>query len=321
MLEIDNVLRPKSLNDFFGQKETIKQLKAFIYSAKKRKTVLDHLLFYGPPGLGKTTLANIVANEMGTKIVTVTASSFDKLGDIVSILGQLNPGDILFIDEIHRLKKELMEVLYSAMEDYKVYVTYKSEENVKAITLTLNPFTLIGATTNAGSLSTPLRERFSIIFKFDYYKEDELIEIIKNNEKVFNLKLNETLLKEIALRSRDTPRYLNNILKRLYDYKIYKKIDNFDLKELHKAFNFLKIYKYGLSDEDIALIKILKERFSRAVSLESLASIINDDVNNIRAINEPFLVNKGIIERTKSGRKLTLKGEKIYLEIKNKTII
>ncbi len=318
MSNIDNTLRPKSLSSFFGQKEIVSQLRAFIFSAKSRKTVLDHILFYGPPGLGKTTLAYIIANEMKGNIVTITASSIDKSSELISILGQLNPGDILFIDEIHRLKREFMEILYSAMEDFKIHATYKNDENVKALSFFLSPFTLIGATTNAGTLSIPLRDRFSIIFKFDYYKKDEIIEIIKENEKIFNLNLSEDCYQEIALRSRNTPRYLNNLLKRLYDYKVYKKIKIFDKNELFNAFNFLKINKYGLTREDIEIIKIMKEKFIRPTSLEAIAALINDDVNNIKNINEPFLVSKGIIERTKQGRKLTKFGEVIYQEFYKK---
>lgn len=314
MSNMDNTLRPKVLTSFFGQKQIVSQLKAFIFSAKSRKTVLDHILFYGPPGLGKTTLAYIIANEMGGKIVTITASSLEKGSELISILGQLNPGDILFIDEIHRLKREFMEILYSAMEDFKIHATYKSEENVKALSFSLSPFTLIGATTNAGTLSIPLRDRFSIIFKFDYYKKNEIIEIIKENEKIFSLNLSDECYEEIALRSRDTPRYLNNLLKRLYDYKIYKKIEKFDKKELFNAFSFLKINKYGLNNEDLEIIKIMKEKFIRPTSLEAIAALLNDDVNNIKNINEPYLVNKEIIERTKQGRKLTKFGEIIYQE-------
>ena len=318
MNNIDNNLRPKSLDSFFGQKEIISQLKAFIYSAKSRKTVLDHILFYGPPGLGKTTLAYIISNEMKGNIITITASSIEKGNELISILGQLNPGDVLFIDEIHRLKKEFMEILYSAMEDFKIHATYKSEENVKALSFSLPPFTLIGATTNAGTLSIPLRDRFSIIFKFDYYKKNEIIEIIKSNEKIFNLKLDEECYEEIALRSRNTPRYLNNLLKRLFDYKIYKKIDKFDKNELLKAFSFLKINKYGLTGEDLEIIKIMKEKFIRPTSLETISALLNDEVNNLKNINEPYLVNKGIIERTKQGRKLTKFGEEIYQEFYKK---
>lgn len=321
MLKLDNVFRPKSLSSFFGQKEIIKQLKAYIFSAKNRKTVLDHILFYGPPGLGKTSLAYIISNEMKVNIVTITASTLEKSIDLISILGQLNAGDILFIDEIHRLKKELMEILYSAMEDFKIYVTYKNDENVKALTLSLPPFTLIGATTSAGNLSHPLLDRFSIIFKFRFYTDEELIEIIKELEKILILELDEESMLEIALRSRETPRNLINLLKRLYDYKIYKKIDNFDKKEILKAFKFLKINKYGLNDEDIEIIKVLKEKFNRPVSLEAIASILNEDSNNLKNINEPFLVNQGIIERTKQGRKLTKLGEDVYKQIINKTIL
>lgn len=321
MESLDNFLRPKYLSSFFGQKEITSQLKAFIYSAKTRETVLDHMLFYGPPGLGKTTLANIIANEMKAKIITITATSIEKPQDLVSIIGQIQPGDIFFIDEIHRLKKEVMEILYSAMEDFKVYVPYSNDENTKVITLTIPPFTLIGATTNAGKITNALRERFSIIFKFNYYSIIDLKRIIKLNEKLFFLNLNKECYEEIALRSRETPRYLNNILKRLQDYKIYNNLDEINLNDLYLAFKFLKIYKYGLLEEDVNIIKIMKERYSRPVSLESIASVLNDESENLKNLNEPYLIKNNIIELTKNGRILTKKGEEIYKEIINQNII
>ncbi len=312
----ENLFRPQTLNDFLGQKEIIKRLKIFIYSAKKRKTVLDHLLFYGPPGLGKTTLAQIIANEMGTNLFVVTAASLEKIVDIISILGQLNAGDILFIDEIHRLKKEVTEILYGAMEDFKVYVTYKSEENTKAITMNVSPFSLIGATTNAGYLTAPLRDRFAITFKFNYYNENELSLIAKNIAKLFNLTFDETCYLEIAKRSRFTPRILINHLKKIYDYAIYKNLKEINYFQLNKAFKYLKIYRYGLNDEDILIIKVLYERFlNQPTSLETIASCLNENVNNLKIINEPFLVMSSIIDRTKRGRILTKKGQEIYQKI------
>lgn len=310
--KIDNLLRPSSFEKFFGQEDITSQLKIHIFSAKNRKTVLSHILFYGPPGLGKTSLANILANEMGSKIVTVTAISLEKVPDLVSILGQLEPGDILFIDEIHRLKIELCELLYSAMEDFKIYVSYKNDENTKLLTLNLAPFTLIGATTNIGSISKPLYDRFALIFKFNYYDEQTLWKIIDQNSKFFNLNIDEKLYPLITERSRFTPRYLNNILLKISDYSLYYNVKKFNEKELLHAFEIMKINEGGLTYEDIEIIKIIGKNFSnRPVSLEAVASMLNEDANNIKNVNEPFLVMSNIILRTKRGRMLSQKGLKI----------
>ncbi|MFA6666769.1 MAG: Holliday junction branch migration DNA helicase RuvB [Bacilli bacterium] len=312
----DNYLRPTLIENYFGQKTIIEELKVYIFSAKKRKTVLDHMLFYGPPGLGKTSLAYVVANEMKAKIVTVSASAIKEIQDMVSILGTLDPGDILFIDEIHNLDREVEEILYSAMEDFKINITYKSEENSKAITLDLSPFTLIGATTMAGSISTPLRDRFGIIFKFNYYTSNELKEIIQNNAKKIHLHLLVSAIKEIAARSRKTPRVANNILKRILDYSVFYGIKKFDEQNILEAFKFLNINEFGLSEVDIQILSCLSKKFGgKPVSLEAVASVLNENVINIRDINEPYLVNSGFIERTKQGRQITKTGVEILTKI------
>lgn len=310
--KIDNLLRPSSFDTFFGQEDVTNQLKIHIFSAKNRKTVLNHILFYGPPGLGKTSLANILANEMGNKLITITAISLEKVPDLISILGQLEPGDILFIDEIHRLKIELCEILYSAMEDFKIYVSYKNDENTKLLTLNLAPFTLIGATTNIGSISKPLYDRFPLIFKLNYYDEKTLRKIIDHNKKIFNLNIDNSLYNLIIERSRFTPRYLNNILFKISDYSLYYGLKKIEEDDLIKAFKCMKINEGGLTFEDIEIIKIIGKNFSnKPISLESVASMLNEDVNNIKNINEPFLVRSNIILRTKRGRMLSQKGLKI----------
>ena len=312
----DNYLRPTSLENFFGQIQIKKELEVYIFSAKKRKTVIDHMLFYGPPGLGKTSLAYVIANEMSAKIITISASAIKDVPDLISILGTLDPGTILFIDEIHNLDREIEEILYNAMEDFKLNITYKSEESSKAITIDLSPFTLIGATTLAGNISTPLRDRFGIVFKFSYYSDKDLKEIIKYNAKKMRLHLLVPAINEITTRCRKTPRIANNILKRLLDYSIFYNIKKFDDKNIQEAFKFLNIKKYGLTNEDIQVLKCLYINFkSKPVSLEAIASILNENVINLRDINEPFLVSQNFIERTKQGRQITKKGIEIYKEI------
>lgn len=309
MAKNENALRPMKLSKFFGQKNIVKRLRAYLYSAKKRSCAIDHMLFYGPPGLGKTTLANIVANELKANIIAISAPTLAKPGDLASILSTLNAGDVLFIDEIHRLDKSIEETLYSVLEDFKLNITYKTEENVKALSINISPFTLIGATTIAGLLSVPLRERFGIVFKFNYYSVEEISEIVFNNTKILGINLTSEACFEIAKRSRQTPRVANNILKRVFDYIIFKKIEELNIKKLNEAFDFLHIDCDGLNDDDIDIIKAMYLNYKNTpVSLESIANLINENPLNIREINEPFLVSSGYIERTKRGRILTEKG-------------
>lgn len=316
----NNIFRPNSLDEFFGQKNEIKKLKIYLYSAKKRKSVLDHMIFYGPPGCGKTSLAYIVANEMKTNILTISASSLEKTTDIISIFGQINDGDILFIDEIHRLDKEISEIIYSALEDFKINISFKTPEGSKGITLNISPFTLIGATTDFGKLSIPFRTRFPIILKFDYYLDDELAEIVIKNAKKINIEIEYSEALEIAKRSRKTPRIAINNLKRIYDFCFYKKINHIDQKTLKEAFKYLNIYENGLNKDDIQILNVFKNYYNNGpVSLESIASILNDDVNNIKVLNEPFLVSIGYIKRTRKGRILAKEGED-FLN-KNKEIL
>ena len=312
----DNYLRPKKLDDFFGQKSIVEKLKVFIYSAKKRKTVLDHILLYGPPGLGKTSLAYAIANEMNAKIVTISASAIKELPDLISILATLNPGDIFFIDEIHNLDQELEEILYSAIEDFRINITYKNEENSKALSIELPPFTLIGATTLIGNISTPLRDRFGILFKFNYYNDFDLKSIILNNAKKFDITLDDESAYLIAMRSRKTPRVANNLLKRICDYAIFKNYKKINKQIVLETFIFLNVNQYGLNKVDIDILNALHEKFhDQPVSLESIASLLNDNVTNLRDVNEPYLVNCGLIERTKQGRIITKLGEEVISKI------
>ncbi|HKL72653.1 MAG TPA: Holliday junction branch migration DNA helicase RuvB [Candidatus Onthovivens sp.] len=310
----DNLLRPKYLKDFFGQINVVEQLKVFIYSAKSRNSVIDHILFYGPPGLGKTSLANIVANELEQNIISISAPSLEKPNDIIQILSQIEPGGILFIDEIHRLDKKIEEILYSVLEDFKLFIPYRSDENnIKTLELDVSPFTLIGATTDPGVLSSPFRDRFPIKLHLIYYSEEELAKIIMNNASLFSLIIEKREALEIAKRSRKTPRVANNNLKRIYDYLVFHHTDELNMNILEKIFVFLHINELGLTELDLSFIKVLKERFSGGpVSLESISAVLNENLNVLRLVIEPFLVNIDLIERTKRGRILTLKGLNYY---------
>jgi len=316
----ENLLRPTQFSDFFGQNNIIDQLKIYIYSSKKEKKVLDHILFYGPPGLGKTTLAKIISNELKSNFIKVNALTIEKPSTLISLLGQLQENDILFIDEIHKLKKDFIEILYSVMEDFVINITYENNENTKVLTLNVPPFTLIGATTNAGCLPTPLRDRFPLIFKFNYYSSKELVDIYVSKDKLFQLNIDQDCHYEIVNRSRNTPRCLINIMKKLYDFKVYNKLNKFTKSKLFEAFKVLKIHEYGLNEEDIEIMKIILEKYNNSpLSLETISSIMNEDISNIRNINEPFLVMNEILLRTKRGRMLSKKGIDIYYSIKDKT--
>lgn len=316
MTNNDNFLRPCSLKEFIGQENIKKRLEIYLYSAKKRNTVLDHLLLYGPPGLGKTSLAYVIANEMDSKISIISAPSIKETCDLVSILSSLDPGDILFIDEIHRLDKEIEEILYNAMEDFCINITYKSEEGAKIIKLDLAPFTLIGATTLASNISRPLRDRFGIIFNFNYYTENELSLIIQKNSKKLGFDIDLEASNILALRCKKTPRIANNYLKRIYDYMIFMKISKMDRTHIYESLKIIGINKFGLTELDINILKVLHYNYGdQPVSLESIAAIINENTNNIRDLSETYLVNIGLIARTKRGRKITDKGIQFLFDI------
>ena len=307
--EISIQLRPKTLADFIGQENITNKLKVYLYSAKKRKSTMDHLLFYGPPGLGKTSLAHVIANEVNAKIYSVSAPSIETVQEIVEIIAQLNKNDILFIDEIHRLDKKIEELLYSVIEDFKLNISYKSEDSTKVLSLNLPPFTVIGATTKISAISKPLRDRFGITFKFEYYKADELGEILKNNLEKFDLKIEEKAIYTIAKRSRNTPRILNILLKRLYDFSIYNALKALKESDVLSYFDFIGIDELGLNETDYEILKVFYNKFKDTpTSLEVIAEYINEDYNDIKTMNEPFLVFLGLIDRTKRGRKLTEKG-------------
>lgn len=310
----DCTLRPSSLDEYIGQDSLKDNLKIFIGAALHRNEVLDHVLLYGPPGLGKTTLAHAIAHEMRTNIKVITATTIEKTGDLAALLSEIEAGDILFIDEIHRLPKIIEESLYSAMEDFRFDIVISRDYNAKSISIDLPPFTLIGATTRAGSLSNPLRARFGIKAKLNFYSEDEISQIIRRTAKVFNTKIDERSVKEISKRSRGTPRIANHIFKRIRDFVNYLDRDEINYDDTNKALQSIKIDKIGLDEVDISYLKTLIFRFNGGpVGLETLADAIGEEIRNLEDVNEPYLIQLGFIDRTPKGRVAT---EKSYRHLK-----
>ena len=310
----DASLRPKYLKEYVGQSDLKENLEVFIKAAKMRDEALDHVLVYGPPGLGKTTMAYILANEMGTNIKTTTGPSIEKTGDLAAILSSLQMGDVLFIDEIHRLPKIVEEVLYSAMEDFYIDIVVGKEEGAKSIRLELPPFTLVGATTRAGSISAPLRDRFGITSKLNYYTEDELAMIVKRTSKVFNTTIDEKAVHEIAKRSRGTPRIANRLFRRVRDYAQVRNDGNINQDITKQALEKLKIDELGLDDVDIRYLLGIIERFKGGpVGVEAIASAIGEESVTLEDVYEPYLLQIGFINRTARGRIVT---EKAYEHLK-----
>lgn len=307
-------LRPQRLSEYIGQRELKKNLKVFIGAAKKREEPLDHVLLYGPPGLGKTTLAYVIANELGSKIKTINGPAIEKTGDLAAILTELEPGDVLFIDEIHRLPRVVEEVLYGAMEDYQLSFLVNSDGTSKALTLPLPPFTLVGATTRAGDLSSPLRARFGISAKIDFYPADDLKEIVMRTAKVLEMPISEEAAMLIAERSRGTPRIANRIYRRVRDFATYHEDKEISVEATNEALNALKIDELGLDDVDIKYLTAIIERFHGGpVGLETIASSIGEEIQNLEDVYEPYLLMIGMINRTPRGRVVT---EKAYKHLK-----
>ncbi len=302
----DLSLRPQTLDEYVGQKELKDNLRVFIGAAKHRDEVLDHVLLYGPPGLGKTTLANVIANEMGAQFKVVTGPSIEKTGDLIAILNELEPGDVLFIDEIHRLPKVIEEVLYSAMEDFKISIVFPKDGGASSLNLDLNPFTLIGATTRAGDLTAPLRARFGITEKLNYYTDEEIANIIKRTSKVFKTTIDDDAVKMMSSRSRGTPRIANRLFKRVRDFANYKGSNNISRDDATKALKALKVDCLGLDDVDVKYLEAIIDRFHGGpVGLEALASSIGEEIMNLEDVYEPFLLQIGMINRTPRGRVAT----------------
>lgn len=306
---IDITLRPQSFNEYIGQGKVKKNLTILIEAAKKRKEPIEHVLLYGPAGLGKTTLSNIIAREMGVGIKTTSGPAIERVGDLGSILTNLQDGDVLFIDEIHRLNKLVEEVLYPAMEDYKLDIIVGKGPSARTLQLDLPKFTLIGATTRLGSISNPLRNRFGAIHKLNFYENSEMENIIERSGKILGVKIDKSGCEKIASCSRKTPRIANRILKRVRDFAQIKELENIDKSISEEALKMLEIDELGLEHTDREIIKTMIDKFKGGpVGVQTIAAATSEEIQTIEDVYEPFLIQSGLLARTNRGRIVTEKG-------------
>ncbi|HCY44096.1 MAG TPA: Holliday junction branch migration DNA helicase RuvB [Firmicutes bacterium] len=309
--EFDKNIRPSSLDEYVGQSEIKENLRVFIKACMMRDEVLDHVLLYGPPGLGKTTLAHIIANELGVNIKTASGPSIEKSGDLAAILSTLEPGDVLFIDEIHRMPRYIEEILYPAMEDFELDIVVGQDGNTRNIKIDLPPFTLVGATTRAGDISSPLRDRFGIVSKLNYYTDEELKKIVLRTSRVLNMPITDDAAMELAKRSRKTPRIANRLFKRVRDFALVSGSKEITMELTTDSLRRLKVDNDGLDSIDIEYLDALIMKFNGGpVGASTIATSIGEEVTTIEDVVEPFLLQEGFIKRTPRGRVATEKSYK-----------
>ena len=302
-------IRPNRLDEYIGQSDVKENIDIYIKSAKLRRECLDHVLLYGPPGLGKTTLASIIANELGSNFKTISGPAIEKSGDLAAVLSSIDENDVLFIDEIHRIPRYIEEILYSAMEDFCLDIIVGGEGSSRSIKINIPHFTLVGATTRAGDLSAPLRDRFGIIAKLNYYTDEELFSIAKRTSKVLDTEITDEAAMELAKRSRGTPRIVNRLFKRVRDFALVEGNGVIDIDIMNKALKRLKVDSVGLDETDYNLIKAIIERFNGGpVGIEAIASSIGEEATTIEDVYEPYLLQMGYLKRTTRGRMVTDKG-------------
>ncbi len=313
----DKQIRPNLFTEFIGQKNLVNSLKTYILAAKERKEALDHILLYGPPGLGKTTLSNIIANELKKGFYSSSGPVISIPGDLSGMLTNLQNRDVFFIDEIHRINTTVEEYLYSAMEDYRIDILIDSGPNARTVRIDLEPFTLVGATTRLGKITTPMRDRFGAIFRLEYYKNDEIFQVLKRTSKILKVNIDEDALHEIALRSRGTPRVANRILKRVRDFAQVQKSKKITLAQASESLDSIGVDKNGLEEMDRKILNNLIFKFNGGpTGGKSLAISVNEDLQTIEDVYEPYLIKEGFIERTSRGRKATNKAYEMFNVIK-----